>query len=78
MTGEYKKFSAHLREDEKFERVVFCHKTSYEFRKVEVENWLKKLIESEGISEYEVDVSDSNWSEATINRNNLFETHFGE
>lgn len=78
MTGEYKKFS--VKPDDKGNILisVFCHRTTFFVKRNEVENWIRVLMESEGVSKYVLEISDSSWSEATIRSDRLFENHFGE
>ncbi|MFC3853991.1 hypothetical protein ACFOSD_14525 [Salinispirillum marinum] len=77
MLGEYKKFVATPSKDEGTEITVFCHSKAFAERRGEVEGWIDVLMKSEGATSYDVEISDSTWTEATINRDRLFEEHFG-
>lgn len=56
--------------------VVFCTTQNYDQRQNEVYDWIQRLANSIGLKGYRVEVSDSNWTMATIRKDRLFETHY--
>ncbi|WP_155986102.1 hypothetical protein [Thioalkalivibrio sp. AKL10] len=77
MSGEYKTFIAKPVGDDGVGVTVYCHGKTYNSRLGEVEDWIKSLMNSQNVLNYEVEVQDSTWAEATLKRDGLFETHFG-
>lgn len=76
MEVEYKKFTVvpDLEDGYSFE----AYSTVKSFKKSEqaIYEWLRKLAKSVGVDGYTVHVEDATWSEATIRKDKLFETHY--
>lgn len=76
MGSEYKKYEILAENDKEKIFEVFSTTKSYEDRKNEILSWIEKLSKSVGVTDYRVDVTDAYWSEATILKDKLFETHY--
>lgn len=75
MSAEYKKYTILYKDGEDgFE--AFSNAISYECRRDEIYSWLDALATSYRMQDYTVEVADASWTRATIQPDNLFETHF--
>jgi hypothetical protein len=75
MSAEYKKYIVLPDNDDGLRFEAFSTLESYQKRRSEIHAWLDKLAKSVHVERYKVEVKDASWSEATIRKDKLFETH---